>query len=309
MPAAAASLGPVRLRRRRDGGHGRRSTRGAAREAVELAPLLARRARSRSSRRWTRSRRRSGARVEEDGSDLRDNASPRLRRLRKELRDGKQRVTERAARVARLGELSEHLQEHFVTERGGRPVLAVKRRRAGKRAGHRARRLQLRADAVRRAVRDRGAEQPARRGGERRARGGRADPARAVAPRRRARGRAARRLVEATGALDLALARARRSRGAGAARQSRSRTRCGCSARATRCSTRRRPVPIDLELGDLRALVDQRAEHGRQDGRAEDARPRRAAAPGGAAAACGRGGAARLRRTCSPTSATSSRSR
>jgi DNA mismatch repair protein MutS2 len=70
--------------------------------------------------------------VEEDGSDLRDGASPQLRRLRKGLRNGRQRVAEELARVARSGELSEHLQEQFVTERGGRPVLAVKATARGK---------------------------------------------------------------------------------------------------------------------------------------------------------------------------------
>src|SRR5262245_45931511 len=64
--------------------------------------------------------------VAEDGSDLRDSASPALRRLRNELRNGRQRVTEEPGRVARSSELTECLQERFVTERGGRPVLAVK---------------------------------------------------------------------------------------------------------------------------------------------------------------------------------------
>ena len=64
--------------------------------------------------------------VEDDGSDLRDSASPQLRRLRRTLRDGRNRVAEELARLARSPELSEHLQERFVTERGGRPVLAVK---------------------------------------------------------------------------------------------------------------------------------------------------------------------------------------
>ena len=67
-----------------------------------------------------------GTRVEEDGSDLRDTASPRLRRLRKELREGRHRVAEELRRLARRSELREHLQEDFVTQRGGRPVLAVK---------------------------------------------------------------------------------------------------------------------------------------------------------------------------------------
>src|SRR5438067_1595112 len=65
-------------------------------------------------------------RVEEDGSGVRDNASPLLRRLRNELRAGRQRVTDELARLARSRELREHLQESFVTDRGGRPVLAVK---------------------------------------------------------------------------------------------------------------------------------------------------------------------------------------
>jgi DNA mismatch repair protein MutS2 len=64
--------------------------------------------------------------VEDDGSDLRDTASPQLRRLRAELRNGRQRVTDELTRVARSGDIRESLQETFVTERGGRPVLAVK---------------------------------------------------------------------------------------------------------------------------------------------------------------------------------------
>ena len=64
--------------------------------------------------------------VEDDGSDLRDNASPRLRKLRRELRDGRQRVADELRRLARSPSLAEHLQEDFVAMRGGRPVLAVK---------------------------------------------------------------------------------------------------------------------------------------------------------------------------------------
>ncbi|MFN2470170.1 MAG: Smr/MutS family protein, partial [Gaiellaceae bacterium] len=70
--------------------------------------------------------------VEEDGSDLRDTASPLLRRLRGELRDGRHRVTEELRRLARGGDLRDHLQEDFVTERGGRPVLAVRASARGK---------------------------------------------------------------------------------------------------------------------------------------------------------------------------------
>ena len=64
--------------------------------------------------------------VEEDGSDLRDNASPKLRKLRGELRSGRQRVRDKLDQLVRSGDLREHLQEDFVTQRGGRPVLAVK---------------------------------------------------------------------------------------------------------------------------------------------------------------------------------------
>jgi DNA mismatch repair protein MutS2 len=69
--------------------------------------------------------------VEDDGSDVRDNASPLLRRLRRELRNGGARVREELARVARSSDVQEALQETFLAERGGRPVLAV---RAGARA-------------------------------------------------------------------------------------------------------------------------------------------------------------------------------
>ena len=64
--------------------------------------------------------------VEEDGSDLRDNASPRLRKLRGELRTGRQRVRDKLEQLVRSSDLRDHLQEDFITLRGGRPVLAVK---------------------------------------------------------------------------------------------------------------------------------------------------------------------------------------
>ena len=43
-----------------------------------------------------------------------------------ELRTGRQRVNEKLEQLVRSGGLREHLQEDFVTQRGGRPVLAVK---------------------------------------------------------------------------------------------------------------------------------------------------------------------------------------
>jgi DNA mismatch repair protein MutS2 len=64
--------------------------------------------------------------VEDDGAGLRDTASPRLRRLRSELRAGRQRVEEALQQMTRAPGLRAHLQETFVVQRGGRPVLAVK---------------------------------------------------------------------------------------------------------------------------------------------------------------------------------------
>lgn len=76
-----------------------------------------------------------GRAVEEDGSDLRDTASPALRRLRRELRDGRGRLAERLRKIARDPDLAEFLQDDFVTERAGRPVLALKATARGKVAG------------------------------------------------------------------------------------------------------------------------------------------------------------------------------
>jgi DNA mismatch repair protein MutS2 len=64
--------------------------------------------------------------IEEDGSDVRDSASPELRRLRKQLRESRVRVAEELRRLARASGLREHLQEEFVAQRNGRPVFAVK---------------------------------------------------------------------------------------------------------------------------------------------------------------------------------------
>ncbi len=65
-------------------------------------------------------------RIEEDGSDVRDTASPLLRKLRTELRNGGARVRDELGRVARSTDVKDALQESFLAERGGRPVLAVR---------------------------------------------------------------------------------------------------------------------------------------------------------------------------------------
>ena len=64
--------------------------------------------------------------IEDDGRGVRDNASAKLRRLRAELREGRHRIAEDLRRLAQSSELRQHLQEDFVVERGGRPVLAVR---------------------------------------------------------------------------------------------------------------------------------------------------------------------------------------
>ena len=64
--------------------------------------------------------------VEDDGSDLRDGASPALRGLRRELRAGRTRLAERLRKLARDSTVRDHLQDEFVTERAGRPVVAVR---------------------------------------------------------------------------------------------------------------------------------------------------------------------------------------
>ena len=64
--------------------------------------------------------------IDLDDAQLRDSASPRLKTLRSELVRVRRRASERLRQLASSAELAPHLQEEFVTERNGRPVLAVK---------------------------------------------------------------------------------------------------------------------------------------------------------------------------------------
>jgi DNA mismatch repair protein MutS2 len=59
-----------------------------------------------------------------DQEGVRDGASPRLRALRREHAVARERAAERLRELATS--LRSHLQEEFLTERGGRPVLAVR---------------------------------------------------------------------------------------------------------------------------------------------------------------------------------------
>ncbi|HEY1480741.1 MAG TPA: Smr/MutS family protein [Gaiellales bacterium] len=59
-----------------------------------------------------------------DADGVRDGASPKLRSLRRELAVARERAAEHLRGLA--SSLRSHLQEEFLTERGGRPVLAVR---------------------------------------------------------------------------------------------------------------------------------------------------------------------------------------
>lgn len=191
--------------------------------------------------------------VEEDGSDLRDNASPTLRKLRAELRKGRHQAVEELTKLARSSSLRDFLQETFVTERGGRPVLAVKIGARSKVPGivHDASSSGQTLFVEPLAVVELNNKLAEAAGAER-------EEAERIVRELSAQvglhAAAVAVLVEATGAVDLALARAvlsRRWRGAEVR-----------SADAVRLAGARHPlldpaeaVPIDLDLGELRALV------------------------------------------------------
>ena len=206
--------------------------------------------------------------VEDDGSDLRDGASPALRRLRRELREGRGRITERLRALARDPALREHLSGGL--RHRARPAGPCSRSAPPPAARCRASSTTSRAPGRRcsssRFARRRGLQPPPR-GRERRARGGRADPARALACCRRPGGRD------------------RQPRGGDRRDRSRLRVRpplaalagSGGDAQPTSVALRgaRHPlldpataVPIDLELGALRARSSS-------PGRTRAARPSR----------------------------------
>ena len=207
---------------------------------------------------------RPGARARRQGDRPRGRGG-RLRPARQRLAEAPQaarRAPDRPAARARQARAARPLERAARAPAGGvhhppwRPARAGREgERPPQRAGNRPRRVRLRPDAVRRAVRRRRALQPPVGGDERGARGGRADPARALGRRRRARAPLLAAAVEATGQIDLAIALGTLSRGwKGAPVEVVGRGAAG-RQRAIRCSTRRSAVPIDLDLGSLRALV------------------------------------------------------
>ena len=223
----------------RDDGHRRRSTR-APRSTTQraVAPLLAGiaerdRAVAAPARRRDRALRRGGR--------LRParRASPALRRLRKELRDGRQRVTEelrklgadvapagapagglrhrarRPARVRGEGELAAQRARDRPRRLGVGQTLFVEPFEVVELNNRQSEAASAEREEVARILRELSASVGAR-------------AAELDA------------LVEATGAIDLAVACAALSRRWRGAPVDGLRTRCGCSARGTRCSTRRR---------------------------------------------------------------------
>ncbi len=57
---------------------------------------------------------------------VKDSASPKLKSLRSELATARRRASDRLRSLASDPDIQPHLQEDFVTERGGRPVVAVR---------------------------------------------------------------------------------------------------------------------------------------------------------------------------------------
>ena len=246
-------------------------------------------------------------RVEEDGSGLRDTASPLLRRLRTELRAGRQRIADELARLARSPDFRDHLQETFVTDRGGRPVLAVKANARSQVRGivHDASSSGQTLFVEPLAVVEIGNRLAEVTSAEREECERILAELSALVGARAAELEA---LVEATAVLDLTLACAlvsRRWRGVAVE-----------VADEVRLLGARHPllpgeaaVPIDLDLGALRALVVSGPNTGGKTVALKTLGLAAAAPSGGAAASCRSVPCCQSSTPCSPTSATSSRSR
>ena len=124
--------GPRRIARRRGARRDRRDGARGARRARASGASAARRRRC-SRRAPARSPRRSPIvadrlerALELDPPGVKDSASPKLKSLRSELATARRRASDRLRSLASDPDLQPHLQEDFVTERGGRPVVAVR---------------------------------------------------------------------------------------------------------------------------------------------------------------------------------------
>ena len=128
-----------------------------------------------------------GRTVEEDGSDLRDSASPALRRLRRELRDGRGKARGTAPKARARPRARRAPPGRLRHRAGGAARTGAEGIGPWPRAGDRARLLGLGADALRGAARGRRGLEPAARGRGRRARRGDPDPPQPLLARRHAR--------------------------------------------------------------------------------------------------------------------------
>ncbi|NPA91472.1 MAG: endonuclease MutS2, partial [Chloroflexi bacterium] len=62
----------------------------------------------------------------DDQGEILDAASPKLARIRRELRESRERVTHTLERMIRNPEIAQYLQEPLITQRGGRYVIPLK---------------------------------------------------------------------------------------------------------------------------------------------------------------------------------------
>jgi DNA mismatch repair protein MutS2 len=99
--------------------------RGHLAERGETAPLLAERAEEIAETLAVVADQLERA-LELDPPGVRDSASAKLKTLRSELATARRRASDRLRSLASDPDLQPHLQEDFVTERGGRPVVAVR---------------------------------------------------------------------------------------------------------------------------------------------------------------------------------------
>jgi len=99
--------------------------RGHLAERTETAPLLAERSAEIAEALATVADVLERA-LELDPPGVKDSASPKLKSLRSELATARRRASDRLRSLASDPDLQPHLQEDFVTERGGRPVVAVR---------------------------------------------------------------------------------------------------------------------------------------------------------------------------------------
>ena len=224
-------------------GYGPRSTRRQRRSSAS--------SQRQSTRRWRPSQRRSTAPSRRTAPICATTRPPKLRKLRGEFRTGRQRVRDKLEQLVRSSDLREHLQEDFITLRGGRPVLAVK---ASAPAAACPGSSTTPPTPARRSSSSRGRGSSSRTavgGDERRARGGRADPpglsagGGEVSSKLTGRSRRPGRSTCGRARDGVARLEARAGRGLGR----------GCTLGAARhpLLDPGSAVPIDLELGGLRA--------------------------------------------------------